>query len=195
MNCINCGKELQDDAGFCAYCGARQQKAENPEGAAGPVPRGPELYGRPGPPMKWYKFIIYFQLFAFAVLTVVDGVRYMNGMIYEGNARQVYRMYPGMKTMDFIFGIFCFLMAGYAIYVRQGLAKFRAASIRQYYVFLIADIAYGLIYIAAVSGVTGVPIDSIIRMDAGITANIGIGLAIIFANITYFKKRSYLFVN
>ena len=194
MNCVNCGKEIQDGAGFCAYCGAGQN-AENPQGAAGPVPRGPELYGQPGPPMKWYKFIIYFQLFAFAVLTVVDGVRYMNGMIYEGYARQVYLMYPGMQTMDVIFGIFCFLMAGYAIYVRQGLANFKAASVKQYYAFLIVGIAYSLLYIAVVSGVTGVPIGSVLRMDAGITANIGIRVGIIFANITYFKKRGHLFVN
>lgn len=195
MNCISCNREIQDDAVFCGYCGARQQNVENPENGGGRIPQGPEIYGRTEPPMKWFKFIIYFQLFAFAVLTVMDGIRYMNGMIYEGYAPQVYLMYPGMKTVDMIFGVVCFLLAGYAIYVRQGLANFKAAAVKQYYAFLIAGIAYSLISIVVVSIVTGVSIGSIIGTDVGIIANIAIRAIIIFANITYFKKRSHLFVN
>ena len=88
MFCSNCGKNLNGSETFCSGCGHAVHGSEA-EPTAVPYTQSPAL------PMKWYKFVIYFQLFAGAVLYVYDAFQYATGMVYGGfqTAGMVFTVY------------------------------------------------------------------------------------------------------
>lgn len=52
--------------------------------------------------MKWYKFVIYFQFFTFAIFGLYHGFMRITGMQYGTNADQVYNFFGmGMRVLDF----------------------------------------------------------------------------------------------
>lgn len=76
MFCRNCGKEMTDGAAFCVSCGA----ANNPVNCEA---NNPVNYAANQMPMKWYNFLIYFALFAGAVLNVLTGIFMLTGAQYN----------------------------------------------------------------------------------------------------------------
>ena len=59
--------------------------------------------------MSWYRFLIYFLLFAEALLVVVSRIRLLIGDVSDG----LYINYPMMPGIDMVFGIlYLFLGAG-----------------------------------------------------------------------------------
>ena len=75
--------------------------------------------------MAWYKFLIYFALFAGAVINLLYGINYISGEIYfvetngEVSAEQVYAYYGNaLQTIDIIYGIFLITFSIFAIVVR-----------------------------------------------------------------------------
>ena len=59
--------------------------------------------------MSWYRFLIYFLLFAEALLVVVSRIRLLVGDVSDG----LYINYPMMPGIDMVFGIlYLFLGAG-----------------------------------------------------------------------------------
>lgn len=195
MYCLKCGKEINDDAVFCGYCGARQQPTAEPGGypPGGVGYNGPFQPAEPAMPMKWYKFIIYFQLFAFAVLSIIGGVGAITGSAYQGYAEYVYDMYTGMQALDIIYAVCCFLLAGFAIYTRQELVNFKSTAIKRYFTLLIANIVVYCVYVAAVSIITAIPIPDL--MNGFQYGFLGGVVFMLLVNITYFNKRRHLFVN
>ena len=68
--------------------------------------------------MGWYKFLIYFALFAGAFLNVCYAVLYMTGSIYETeqiDPLTVYSLYPGVKAVDIVYGILLLVLAVFMI--------------------------------------------------------------------------------
>lgn len=118
MYCRFCGKQIPDQAKFCPECGADLAPAPSaapPEStpffpAAPVVPVEPAMppQGTPDPAaafgviaaprrgMKWFKFIIYFQLWAGMLVNLVTAGKYFTGAYYEGNAEMVYRVFPAL---------------------------------------------------------------------------------------------------
>lgn len=173
--CNTCGAELQDEQTSCTNCGTAQieQDISNSQDNI---------------TMKWFKFIIYFQLIASAVLNVINGISYLTGSIYSGNDF-VYIVFPSLMYLDKIYGVCTIVMAIFAIFVRTKLAKFRKGAIKLYYAFLIAATIVNSIYLIVLKSI--VP-------SVGIASNIGsiIGFVILLViNNIYFKKREHLFVN
>ncbi len=76
--------------------------------------------------MKWFKFIIYFQLWASMLVYLVTAGKYFTGAYYEGNAEMVYRFFPALQPLDIVMGVVCLALAVYAVVVQRALAKFRA---------------------------------------------------------------------
>ena len=69
-------------------------------------PQYPDKFN--GHQMGWYKFLIYFALFAGAFFNVCYAVLYMTGSIYETeqiDPLTVYSLYPGVKAVDIVYGI------------------------------------------------------------------------------------------
>ena len=140
--------------------------------------------------MKWFKFIIYFQLWAGMLVNLVTAGKYFTGAYYEENAEMVYRVFPALQPLDIVMGIFCLALAVYAVVVQRALAKFRAKGPMMYYLMYIVNTAVTVLYLL---------IGSIIIGQSAFTAEVAgsiIGsLVMLFVNIPYFNNRKHLFVN
>ena len=220
MQCPNCGNLLAEGSRFCPYCGSILEKSagetqneafsdsdetlsvpdrQSSYGGWDPYGREP-LSTKPDDPlndprgMKWFKFIIYFQLFASAVMNGYNAFQLFSGNQYEGTAKTVYFLYPGLKTADTIYGFVVLGLAALAIFVRFRLAQFRKDGPVLYYALMVADVLSALLYLFLASSATGLPLDQALQ-DSSILATLaGAGIMLI-VNMIYFGRRKDLFIN
>ena len=77
MLCPKCGNPVEEGDRFCLNCGA-------PVAESAPEPQqvAPATSLQPQPKMGWFKFLIYFSLFAAAVLNVVNAIQLLTGSHY-----------------------------------------------------------------------------------------------------------------
>ena len=213
MYCRFCGTKIPDNVKFCPECGANLAPASAPSAApeesAPVVPMAPENAAAPAMPhgtpdpaaaigviatpqrgMKWFKFIIYFQLWAGMLVNLVTAVKYFTGAYYEGSAEMVYTFFPALQPLDIVMGVFCLALAVYAVVVQRALAKFRTKGPMMYYLMYIVSTASTVLYLL---------IGSIIIGQSAFTAETAGSftgsLFMIFINIPYFNNRKHLFVN
>ena len=216
MYCRFCGTKIPDNVKFCPECGANLAPVPSaaPEESAPAAPAAPEvpppLAPTPSVPapypahsfasadvaaaprrgMKWFKFIIYFQLWAGMLVNLVTAGKYFTGAYYEGNAEMVYRFFPALQPLDIVMGVVCLALAVYAVVVQRALAKFRAKGPMMYYLMYIVNTAVTVLYLI---------IGSIIIGQSAFTAEVAgsiIGsIVMLFVNIPYFNNRKHLFVN
>ncbi|MGM9536733.1 MAG: zinc ribbon domain-containing protein [Candidatus Onthomonas sp.] len=181
-NCPVCGTTLGPQDDHCPNCGAI-----SPSGMQG-QPSG-QAY-----PMKWFKFIIYFQLFLSAITSLISGVSCLTGANYSTTGlvtpEEVYSTFPGLRVVDLIVGVGVLVLAVLAIVVRQKLAHYRQGAPELYLTLLGADIALSVFYIVAASAVLGGPV-----LDASTVSELVVSAVMIGANKVYFDKRAELFVN
>lgn len=150
----------------------------------------------PDMPMKWHKFLIYFSLWAGAVLDLLNAVRLFTGMTYTQSGLSldyVYRAYPALKTVDVVFAIFFVGLAVFTIYTRFQLAGYKTGApgklISLYIVGFVVAIAYSM----AIASVLKVSISDVIGSDM-LGSIIG-SVVMVAANKVYYGKRAHLFVN
>ena len=216
MYCRFCGTKIPDNVKFCPECGANLAPVPSaaPEESAPAAPAAPEIptpfdptpydpapysadsfasadvAAAPQRGMKWFKFIIYFQLWASMLVYLVTAGKYFTGAYYEGSAEMVYDFFPALQPLDIVMGVFCLALAVYAVVVQRALAKFRAKGPMMYYLIDIVSTAGTVLYLL---------IGSIILGQSAFTAETAgsfLGaLVMIFINIPYFNNRKHLFVN
>lgn len=180
-NCQKCGAVCADSEAFCHQCGT--QLVSN--GAV------PEMYAcGPTPGMKWYKFIIYFQLFANAVLNVINGFAYLTGFSYGEDADWIYSFMPVLKTADIAMGLLMLGCAAFAIAVRMMLAKYRKNAVKAYLIFLAVVVLIPFVYSIFVGIAFGEA-----SVLSTILPSVIVGLVWIPVNAVYFGKRKHLFTN
>ncbi len=153
MFCPNCGNQCPDGTKFCQSCGTpltnnQQQNTQpdfNNQQANYQQPNYNQyqqpMYNQPyqqypqyfdkfnGHQMGWYKFLIYFALFAGAFFNACYAVLYMTGNIYKTeqiDPLAVYSLYPSVKAVDIVYGILLLVLAVFMIVTRfqlSGLKK------------------------------------------------------------------------
>ena len=216
MYCRFCGTKIPDNVKFCPECGANLAPVPSaaPEESAPAAPAAPEIptpfdptpydpapysadsfasadvAAAPQRGMKWFKFIIYFQLWASMLVNLVTAGKYLTGAYYEGSAEMVYDFFPALQPLDIVMGVVCLALAVYAVVVQRALAKFRAKGPMMYYLMYIVNTAVTVLYLI---------IGSIIIGQSAFTAEVAgsiIGsIVMLFVNIPYFNNRKHLFVN
>lgn len=216
MYCRFCGTKIPDNVKFCPECGANLAPVPSaaPEESAPAAPAAPEIptpfdptpydpapysadsfasadvAAAPRRGMKWFKFIIYFQLWAGMLVNLVTAGKYFTGAYYEGSAEMVYDFFPALQPLDIVMGVVCLALAVYAVVVQRALAKFRAKGPMMYYLMYIVNTAVTVLYLI---------IGSIIIGQSAFTAEVAgsiIGsIVMLFVNIPYFNNRKHLFVN
>lgn len=236
MFCPNCGKQIPDQSVFCPSCGTRVQAAapqqpgapqasmpQQPDAPQPPAPTGmqPTPYQQPVPyvaqpalPMKWYKFVIWVQLFLSALVSAGSAFLLLTGAQYGGDSDLAYSMIGGLRVVDIIFALAQIGIAVFAIYVRQQLAGFKKGAPELYLRFIIianvVSISYNLIVVwLAVSTLTrflpganffdalGMLLESSSTQASLFQLIVSVIAVIVmyFLNRTYFNKRAHLFVN
>ena len=144
--------------------------------------------------MKWYKFLIYFSLFAFCVGGVISGILFMAGKAYGEVSILIYRSFSAMRIVDLLSGIVMIALGVMAIFVRQKLVQFRKDAPSYLLIFLSINTAHSaarLILTAALAG------DLFFSSSLAGSYVLGLALSVLMIalNNTYFKKRASLFVN
>ena len=202
MFCSNCGANLADGARFCSHCGttiAVPQQPQDPQ----PQYQQPQYqqpqYQQPlnqtavlG--MNWYKFLIYFGLFAGAVINAINGIMTMTGAQYDGSAKLVYRIIDGLQMLDIIYGIALLAIAALAIYARFRLTGYRKNGPQMLNIVYLAVAVAQLAYIIGLYVVLPERVMDEINISSSIGGVIGSGIMVAI-NTTYFKKRAHLFTN
>ena len=207
MYCFNCGKEVQGAPAYCTYCGAKLEGSDEntlagsfqdggnslaqTDAVHSGVSENSAYADQPVLGMKWFKFIIYFQLFASMLMLIRDGYMAATGAHYGGDAEFIYALWPSLKTTDILYAIICFALAAFALYVRMSLAKYKEQGPKLYLTLLICNLVFPFLYLAAASLTTGISMSELFSADL-----IGGALALIiliFVNKKYFNKRRHLF--
>ncbi len=155
-------------------------------------------------PMKWFKFLIYFSLFAGALLNVSTGFRYLSGAVYD-QKDVVYEVFDKIKTYDTVMAIAIFVGAAISIYARFVLASYSSKS---KYVIMIPYLYSGVVslvykvfmssYMKEVAMEAGVYEQLKQNIDPVFTSGIFsiiVGVALAAVNYIYFNERSHIFVN
>lgn len=212
--CSKCGAQLGDEIRFCHNCGS---KVEAPAETSVPVDNvvyNAPIYGQQPPqnqfytpaapmaqhPMKWYKLLIYFSLFLGALNNLINGLIYMTGGIYfvqsngEFSADMIYGFYGGgLKALDVTYGILLIAFAGFGIYTRSRLAKYKSNGPMCICILFVAGAGLTLLYNIAFLAVTGLDFSEVFNAQTFTTIAVSVGM--VLGNYFYFEKRKDLFVN
>lgn len=161
-------------------------------------PAQPQPYhGAPATPalgMGWFKFLIYFALFAGAVLNLISGIQMLTGASYEGHKDLVYAFYDGLQALDMLVGIGTIAVAALAIFTRFRLAGYYHDGPKLLTAVYVAVVALNVIYLIGLFAVVPNLSAEDLNMSSYISST-AVSAVMIFVNISYFNKRSHLFVN
>lgn len=224
MFCKNTGKQFKDGKKFCPYCG---QSLTDPRSHSTHYSlNNSDIRGFTGIQndrgrdektqysMKWFKFVIYVQLFVSALYNFALSIVYFTGVIYQiigVSAKQVYVYCSGLKIADYYYATCLLILSAGAIVIRMMLAKYKRFAPYVYILFLIAAQCIAIVYVILV-GIIAKDWGTLIY-QIGLAGEIGkvfllhnIALpfqivalievvVIAILNAVYFSKRKDLFVN
>ena len=192
MYCNNCDSFVSDGTTFCPSCGIKlPTSAQAPyQQPAYTVTTQQEM------PMKWFKFLIYFGLFASFVLNIYGGGMILAGAHYgsEQEASLVYAVFEDLKTLDIIVGIGMLAAGVLALYARFRLAGYRQNGPKMITALYTTALVTNTICIIGLTAIVSEASSQEIDMSSYF-ANLATSFAMIVANSVYFKKRQHLFVN
>ena len=182
MYCNKCGEPMQDGAAFCPACGASQNMSAQ------------QSYGNtnnePDMPMKWFKFLIYFALFAGAVLNILSGLGTLSSVLIPSELETVYDSYAALKALDVFMGVAAIGLGVFGIYTRFRLSGYHSNGPKMLLLTYAASAAIQVIYIIGAY----IALDGAVTMTSTFT-NVAVSVAMIFINKTYFDKRAHMFKN
>lgn len=201
--CPQCGTKITPNQCFCGYCGATLTPPPASASAEAPVvnPQIPPQEANPIPsvqhPMKWYNFVVYFQLFANCATNFLTALSAFTGSMYGAEVDAVYSAYPDLPLINTIYGVFLLFCCVTAIVARQKLYAFSRSGPKFYYIHLVVTVVASALYtIAAGSMAFDNPEASAYLPDIfSVLSNVVTTSVIIACNIKYFDKRKDLFVN
>lgn len=209
--CNNCGNQIPDGQLTCPVCGAYtgagaqannqalQQNMYNQQGMYNQAPQQnmynqQSMYNQttqqPQLGMKWFHFVIYFQLFVSTLVGLWNGFQLLTGRIYGENTDQVYSYFSGLKGVDTIIGICYIVIAIFALVTRFMLADFKKSGPAMYIGMQVAGLIISIAYIASVTSIVDGVADYIASSSYG---SLAVSIVMLICNIVYFKKRKHLF--
>lgn len=220
MFCPACGKQVNDEFQFCPHCGGalprlsdsvppmtqyyvgeREDGGEAPPAGApsGAAPQTVSAGARavvsdtPALGMKWYKFVIYVQLFLGVAGATLGALVYFVG---QPNSLY-YSITEGIQALDTLMGVLFVALAVLSVYVRMGLAHYRKDAPLHYLVLNGVSFALPMLYASAFETVANWGIGSRLHVpiDGVSVTMLLMGVGFIVANKRYFDRRAHLFVN
>ena len=147
-------------------------------------------------PMAWFKFLIYFMLFANAAINIFTAVTYLTGSVYLGedmtmsDVEALYMFYPTAKMIDVIYGVLLIALAAYAIFTRFQLSGFKRRGPFLFILMYVLNLVIGLLYGISIMFTFETGLLGFISFVPSIITSV----VMIFVNVVYFRKREELFV-
>lgn len=218
MYCSNCGGLVPDGQYTCPNCGAyvgstrqtyntpnqnmqqgyyQNNMQNNSFNNVGQMYQNNVQYAQPELGMKWFKFIIYCQLFLSALSNIIYGFRIMLGAHYGVTSKQlnyIYNHFDGLKILDVCIGICMVLLGVLALITRFMLSGYKKRGPAMYIGYLIASIVMFLVYICAFYIIV-ISVESTVSISSDSYISLVTSIVLLVLNVIYFKKRKHLFVN
>lgn len=144
-------------------------------------------------PMKWHNFLIYFSLWASAVINTINGLSMLSGLHYRGWADSVYRLYDGLRALDILMAVSSLGIAAFTIVTRFALANRQSKGPKLLTALYAINIALSLLYPLLASVVTGMPFSEL--TDFSTFTSIISSVVFLFVNMAYYNNRAHIFVN
>ena len=197
MFCPNCGRDCgTHDSGTTVYCPACGTPVSAPGATSDHsssqfVNADTFQAGQLG--MKWYKFVIWFQLFAGAITLVATGATLITGSHYAGYSDLTYFVFDDLKLIDVAFGVIFIALAVKYVLVRQELARFQIGAPGHYLTTGITAVSAQVLYIVCASLVTGIEME--VFLNPTFAWSIISSLVMFGASKYYFDRRARLFCN
>ena len=182
--CPQCQKTFSENYVYCNNCGVMLQEC-----AIGNTEQKKQTEHS----MKWYKFIIYVQLFLSAIVSFASAISLLTGSYYGGkeNADLVYYYYGnGLKIFDISLVIISLGLVVMAIVARTKLKNFKVGAPQFYLKLLILSCAVTVISVLVPSLITGE-----FLFNSSMFGSLAGNITMIFINKSYFEKRAELFCN
>lgn len=143
-------------------------------------------------PMKWHKFLIYFALWAGAILNGVSGISTLFSC-FGGEYAAVYDIYPALLGLD-VFGGLCLIgIAVFQIITRNALARFSRKAPQMVVWLYASTVILSVLQVVAVWLVSGVGLSYVMTPDMWVI--LIEGALMTWANQVYYRKRASMFVN
>lgn len=145
-------------------------------------------------PMKWHKFLIYFALWAGAVLNLISGVQMFSvglnagGMLWIG-----YEMSSGLRALYIVSGVLPDRHRRVSDLYAQRLARFSRPGPRMVVWLYASLVILNALEILLAWLLFGVPLNYLLTVD--IWFYLIEGVLMTWANQVYYRKRAALFVN
>ncbi len=184
---------MNDDDSFCPSCGQpvyREQSNPNDYNLTSRQDWNNQSQRLTAMPMKWFKFVIWVQLFLSALSWLDKGFLLLTGTAYGDYTESLYIYYGGLKVVDILFGLLSIAFAVAAVYVRFQLSGFKRNGPKFYLYLLLASIGISLVYLILTSLILGTLTATVSAVSSILTSCLMYTLS-----RTYFKKRELLFVN
>ena len=150
--------------------------------------------------MKWFKFIIWIQLFFFFLTGLSQAIQCFTGVIHLSEnvtiaqVRLVYALYPNFKVATIAIGVLSLIYAFYALYVRFQLSGFKQGAPAKYLSLLVINGCFP--YISNILLNTAMPAEyRTSAVSPETLAPFIVSVVMILVNRTYFNNREDLFVN
>lgn len=147
---------------------------------------------KPALPMRWFKFLIYFGLFAGAIINLISGITLLTGSAYGEEKELVYRMYSGLQSLEMAVGAILILLAVIGIAARFALAGYKKSGPVLLILLYIGGVVSNLVYVFGLPSI----LPELIMQNMDMTSyytSIASSLVFTIINAVYFKKRSHLF--
>ena len=188
MFCPNCGTGIDPAAKFCPNCGTTIPAQEQPVESQiisqiqSQIQSQLQPETQPALPMKWFKFLIYFALWAGGIINIFGGI----GNLFSGS------LFIELAIIDKAVALATIALGVFTIYTRFRLAKFYKNGPQ-----LLTFVYAGSIIITFVSQIATMTVlggfKGIFISIVPSIISIIINCIMIGANNVYFQKRAHLF--
>ena len=150
-----------------------------------------DAYGTPLP-MKWHKFLIYFALWAGAILNGISGISTLFSCL-GGEYAAVYDAYPALLGLD-IFSSLCLIgISVFQFITRNALARLSRKAPQMVVWLYASTVILSVLQVVAVWLVSGVGLSYVMTPDMWLI--LIEGALMTWANQVYYRKRAAMFVN
>ena len=143
-------------------------------------------------PMKWHKFLIYFALWAGAILNGLSGLQTLFGC-FGGELAPIYDAYPVLLALDLFSGLCLVGIAVFQFITRNALARLSRKAPQMVVWLYASTVILSVLQVVAVWLVSGVGLSYVMTPEMWLI--LIEGALMTWANQVYYRKRASMFVN